>query len=63
MKKKNIKNSPLFQLFALFLDENEKEDLKLRFETPGTMYGDVKIDLYTKIMTILAHTEQKEINS
>lgn len=48
-EKKNI-NSPLFQLFALFLDENEKEDLKLRFETPGTMYGDVKIDLYTKIM-------------
>ena len=39
-------NSPLFQLYALFLNENEKKELKIRFEKPGLRYGDLKNELF-----------------
>lgn len=39
-------DTPLFELYALFLNEKEKEDLANRFATPGMRYGDVKQDLF-----------------
>ena len=42
---KDIK-SPLFQLYTLFLNENEKKELKIRFEKPGLRYGDLKNELF-----------------
>ena len=48
-KPKSI-NTPLFQIYSLFLDSTEKKDLKLRFETPGMRYGDVKLELFNRIM-------------
>ncbi len=39
-------NTPLFQLYSLFLDEGEKIELAERFKTPGLRYGDIKKELY-----------------
>lgn len=39
-------NSPLFHLYALFLNENEKKELKIRFKEPGLRYGDLKNELF-----------------
>ena len=44
-KPKNI-DTALFQLYALFLNQNEKEELANRFKTPGMRYGDIKQELY-----------------
>jgi len=46
---KDIK-SPLFKLFVLFLDEKGKKDLKGRFLSPGLQYGDVKKELFERII-------------
>lgn len=43
-------DTPLFQIYSLFLDPGEKESLKDRFMTPGLRYGDVKKELFEKIM-------------
>ncbi len=43
-------DTPIFQLYSLFLDNYEKKALKLRFETPGMKYGDLKLDLHNKLM-------------
>jgi len=44
-KPKSI-DTALFQLYALFLSDNEKEELANRFKTPGMRYGDIKQELY-----------------
>ena len=44
-KPKDI-NSPLFQLYSLFLNDSERETLADRFGTPGMRYGDVKQELF-----------------
>ncbi len=43
-------DTPLYQLYSLFLDEAEQEALKDRFTTPGLRYGDVKKELLERIM-------------
>lgn len=43
-------DTPLFKLFSLLLNDKEKKDLKLKFETPGMRYGDVKLDLFKRVM-------------
>jgi len=43
-------DTPLFQLFSLFLDIDERNSLVSKFETPGSRYGDIKQDLFNKIM-------------
>ena len=43
-------DTPLFQLFSLFLDIEERNSLVSKFETPGSRYGDIKQDLFNKIM-------------
>jgi tryptophanyl-tRNA synthetase len=47
-KPKSI-DSPIFQIYSLFLDENEKIELKNRFKTPGLKYGDVKNEIFERI--------------
>ncbi len=40
----------LFQLFSLFLTRSEQKELENRFATPGLRYGDVKKELFERIM-------------
>ena len=39
-------NSPIFQLYSLFLNKNEKKELEARFQQPGLRYGDLKNELF-----------------
>ncbi len=43
-------DSPLFKIYSLFLNEEEILELKERFTTPGTGYGDIKKSLFLQIM-------------
>lgn len=56
---KPIKDNPLFDIYSLFLDENEKQALKERFETPGLRYGDVKKELFGVIWEYFAPYREK----
>ena len=44
------KDTPLFQLFSLFLDKDGKLELLDRYEGKGLRYGDVKNELFQKVM-------------
>jgi tryptophanyl-tRNA synthetase len=44
-KPKSI-DTALYELYALFLNDNEKKELANRFKTPGMRYGDIKQELY-----------------
>ena len=44
------KNTPLFELYCLFLDEKGIEKLEKEYDSPGLKYGDLKIKLYEDIM-------------
>jgi len=48
-EKKNI-NSPLFKIYSLFLNGDEINELKNRYETPGLKYMEVKQELYEIIL-------------
>ena len=39
-------NTPLFQLYSLFLDQSGRKELEDRFASPGLSYGDLKIELF-----------------
>lgn len=56
---KPIKDNPLFEIYSLFLDENGKQELKERFETPGLRYGDVKKELFGVIWEYFAPYRDK----
>ena len=43
------KDTPLFKLYSLFLDNDEKKTLSDRYDTPGLRYGDIKKELFEKI--------------
>ena len=43
------KDTPLFKLYSLFLDNDEKKILSDRYDTPGLRYGDIKKELLEKI--------------
>ena len=43
------KNTPLFNLYSLFLNKNEKQELIERYDSPGLRYGDVKKELIERI--------------
>lgn len=47
---KSTENSVLFDIYSLFLKENEIDSLKTRFQTPGEGYGHIKLDLYNIIL-------------
>mgnify|MGYP003965161929 FL=1 len=44
------KDTPLFQLYSLFLNEDGIEDLTSRYDNPGLRYGDIKVELFESIM-------------
>ena len=44
------KDTPLFQLYSLFLDTSGQKDLSDRYEGKGLRYGDVKQELFEKVM-------------
>ena len=44
------KDTPLFQLYSLFLDSSGQKDLSERYEGKGLRYGDVKQELFEKVM-------------
>jgi tryptophanyl-tRNA synthetase len=39
------KDTPLYQIYSLFLDDEGKNDLAERYDNPGLRYGDVKKEL------------------
>ena len=44
------KDTPLFQLYSLILDSSGQKDLSDRYEGKGLRYGDVKQELFEKVM-------------
>ena len=44
------KDTPLFQLYSLFLDKKDQSKLSARYDGKGLRYGDVKIELFQKVM-------------
>ena len=46
---KNI-NSPLYNIYNLFLNEKERKILTKRYVEPGLRYGDLKQELYLRVM-------------
>ena len=53
--------TPLFQIFSLFLSAPEQDLLKDRFATPGLRYGDVKKELFEKIwVTFEPYREKRD---
>ncbi|MCD6245794.1 tryptophan--tRNA ligase [candidate division WOR-3 bacterium] len=57
---KDPDKSVLFKIYSLFLDKNEKEQLRDRFLTPGLRYGDVKKELFARIMDYFAPFREKQ---
>ena len=43
------KDTPLYKLYSLFLNNDEKKILNDRYDTPGLRYGDIKKELLEKI--------------
>ena len=44
------KDTPLFQLYSLFLDKQDQSKLSARYDGVGLRYGDVKKELFQKVM-------------
>ena len=44
------KDSPLFKIYSLFLNSEEKNILSDRYDTPGLKYGDVKKELLIRVI-------------
>lgn len=44
------KNTTLFKIYSLFLNNEEKIRLIERYDSKGLRYGDIKLELYEKIM-------------
>jgi len=53
------KDTPLFRLFCLFADESEKKALSEKYDAPGLRYGDVKLELFEKIMDYFSPYRKK----
>ena len=43
------KNTPLYRLYSLFLNHEERKILNDRYDTPGLRYGDIKKELLERI--------------
>ena len=53
------KDTPLFHLYALFLDENGLKNLSEKYEGKGLQYGDVKQELFEKVMDYFGPFREK----
>lgn len=56
---KDPDSSVIFSIYSLFLNEEEKQTLRERFLTPGLGYGDLKKELFQKIMDYFAPYREK----
>ena len=56
------KDTPLFHLYSLFLDEREQKSLADRYEGKGLRYGDVKQELYEKVLDVFGPFREKREN-
>ena len=56
------KDTPLFQLFSLFLNKDGKLDLSARYEGKGLRYGDVKNELFETVMDYFHPFREKRAN-
>ncbi len=45
------KNTPLFKIYSLFLNDESKKELAERYDTPGLKYMDIKNELIDKIIS------------
>ena len=48
-------NTPLFQIFSMFLSDNELKTLNERYNTPGLKYMEVKKELFEKVMDYFSY--------
>ena len=55
---KNTDN-PLFNVYSLFLDDKGKKALKERYNEPGLRYGDLKQELFERVMDYFAPFREK----
>ena len=53
------KDTPLFQLYSLFLDKQDQSKLSARYDGVGLRYGDVKKELFQKVMDHFQPFRQK----
>ena len=53
------KDSPLFKIYSLFLSSEEKNILSERYDTPGLKYGDVKKELFSRIIEYFSPYREK----
>ncbi len=56
---KDPDSSIIFSIYSLFLDESERRTLRERFLKPGLGYGDLKKELFQKIMDYFAPYREK----
>ena len=56
---KNPEGSALYDIFALFLDEQGRTNLAERFRTPGEGYGHIKQDLYQTVLKYFGSYREK----
>ena len=57
-KPKSI-DTPLYDLYCLFLNDAKKEELAERFKTPGMRYGDIKQELFECFWTLFQPYREK----
>ena len=58
------KDTPLFQLYSLFLSPTERESLSKRYDGQGLRYGDIKQELFEKTMDYFKpYREQRDMLS
>ena len=53
------KDTPLFQIYSMFLDSEEKKLLSDRYDTPGLRYGDLKKELFEKTIDYFSPFREK----
>ena len=53
------KDTPLYNIYSLFLNDEEKKMLNDRYESPGLRYGDVKKELLEKIYEYISPYREK----
>lgn len=55
------KNTPLFKIFSLFLNDESKKELAERYDTPGLKYMDIKNELIETIISFFElHRSNRE---
>ncbi|MBT6017740.1 tryptophan--tRNA ligase [bacterium] len=53
------KDTPLFQIYSMFLDTEGKKLLNDRYDTPGLRYGDLKKELFEKTIEYFSPFREK----